>query len=185
VILLAGASAHDLVSTFTGGYGKPTLFSIFVAYIPYYLCGCVLYRTMVSARWTKYWAIGAFAAWLGIAIGTGLSFRRVTFYFYNWHDPLAILMSVGVFLVVCSLFRRPANEAGGKWSLIRYLDNVSLGVYLAHPLFIFILKELGHYSEHIVQWPVVSIPAMSVVILLASALLTSFLKAIPVVRRVV
>ncbi|MCX5644388.1 MAG: acyltransferase family protein [Phycisphaerae bacterium] len=34
VPLLAAVSAHSLISTFTAGQGKPTVFSMFVAYIP-------------------------------------------------------------------------------------------------------------------------------------------------------
>jgi surface polysaccharide O-acyltransferase-like enzyme len=179
VSLLAAGSVYDLICQFTGGFGRPTMFSMFITYVPYYLCGSLLYRTVVSARWMKYLAAGVVATWLGIAVGTGLIFPRQ--YFYGWHNPLTILMSVGVFLVGSSLLHRRE----GRGNIIRYLDSISLGVYLIHPLIIFGLKEVGHYGEHLAQWPILSIPAMSLFIIAVSAILTSGLKAIPVVRRVV
>jgi surface polysaccharide O-acyltransferase-like enzyme len=184
-LLLLGASAHDLISVFTGGHGKPTMFSLFLTYVPYYLCGYVLYRADLSTRWIQYCALGALVGWLGIALGTGLLYPRISLYLYGWHTPPTVLLSIGLFAAACHLFRRTASVLERRGSLIRYLDSVSLGIYLIHPLFIFALKAVGHYGEHIAQWPALSIPMMSLLLITASALMTSLLKAIPVVRRIV
>ncbi len=185
--LVAGASAYDLISQLTNGFGKKTMFSLFVIYVPYYLCGSLLYRTTVPARRVKHYALGALAAWLAIALGTGVLYPHplVSFYLQNWHNPLTVVLSVTVFLALVGFFQRRGDGAAGEWKIVRYLDSMSLGIYLIHPLFIFLLKEQHQFSERIAQWPAVSIPVMTLLLILASILLTSFLKAIPVVRRIV
>lgn len=185
VPLLAAVSAHSLISTFTAGQGKPTVFSMFVAYIPYYLCGYLLSLVVVSHRWIKYLAAGVAAAWIGIALGTGLLFHRIEFYLSSHHSPAIILLSAGVFLLACGLFGQPSVGRAPSWKVLRYLDSMSFGVYLSHPLFLFIVMRLGLPTESMLRQPLLCIPAVSLIIILASILLTSGLKAIPAVRRTV
>jgi len=185
VPLLAAVAAHNFINTFTAGSGKVTVFSLFVPYIPYYLCGYVLTQIVVPPRWLKYLAAGVMAAWLGIALGTGLLFPRIEFYLSSHHCPLIILMSVGVFLLVSGLFGQCRIDREQSWKVLRFLDDRSFGVYLVHPLFMLILMQLGLHNHYIVLHPLLSIPVFSALIILASLLVTSFLKALPGLRRIV
>jgi surface polysaccharide O-acyltransferase-like enzyme len=185
VPLLAAVSAHSLVSTFTAGQGKPTVFSLFVGYIPYYLCGYLLSLVVVPPRWIKYLAAGVAAVWIGIALGTGLLFHRIEFYLSSHHSPAIILLSAGLFLLASGLFGSQRIGRAHLWKVLRYLDSMSFGIYLSHPLFLFIVMRLGLPTPSMLRQPLLCIPAISLIIILASILLTSCLKAIPAVRRTV
>ncbi len=185
VPLLAAVSAHDLINTLTASAGKVTVFSRFVPYLPYYLSGYLLAQATVLPRRVKYLATGALTAWLIIALATGLLFPRVEMYFFGHHCPLVILMAMGVFLAASGLFGRARIDARHRWKILRFLDDKSLGVYLIHPLFITLLLKLGLHTKYIIPRPLASIPVLAVLVLLASLLLTSLLKAVPALRRVV
>jgi surface polysaccharide O-acyltransferase-like enzyme len=185
VLLLAAVSIHSLISTFTAGHGKPTVFSLFVAHIPYYLCGCLLSLVMVPRQWIKYLAVGVMAVWLGIALGTGLLFPRVEFYLSSHHSVPIILLSAGVFLLASGLFGQQSVGPAHSWKVLRYLDGMSFGVYLVHPLFLFVVMRLGVPTQPMLGQPLLCIPVVSAIIIFASVLLTSCLKAVPAVRRIV
>jgi len=185
VPLLVAVCAHSLINTFTGGHGKVTVFSQFVPYIPYYLCGSLLMQIVVPSAWLKHLVVGIVGIWLAIALGTGLFFSRVEFYLGSHHCPLVILMSIAVFLLVSGLFGQHRINGGPSWKLLRFLDDRSFGVYLIHPLFMLIVMQLGLHQRYLVPQPLVSIPIISVLVILASLLVTSFFKAIPGLRRVV
>lgn len=184
VPLLVAGAVQDGVNTFTADT-TPTVFSMFVAYIPYYLCGYLLSQVELPRTSIKYLAAGVLAAWLGIVLGTGLLFQRIGFYLYNHHCPLIILLSIGIFLLASTVFAWQADGRSWPWRALRHLDKVSLGIYLIHPLFIHILKELNLYGLYILRQPLLFIPAISLVVMLASALLASLLRAIPFARRIV
>lgn len=185
VPLLAAVSAHSLISTFTAGQGKPTVFSLFVGYIPYYLCGYLLSLVVVPPRWIKCLAAAVMAVWIGIALGTGLLFHRIEFYLSSHHSMLIMLLSVGVFLLAGGLFGQQRAGGAHSWRILRYLDGLSFGIYLVHPLFLYVTMRLGVPTRHMLGQPLLWIPAVSIIIILASILLTSCLKAIPAVRRTV
>ncbi len=184
VSLLVAGAVQDGVNTFTADT-TPTVFSMFVAYIPYYLCGYLLSQVELPRTSIKYLAAGVLAAWLGIVLGTGFLFPQIGFYLYNHHCPLIILLSIGIFLLVSTIYAGPAGGRSRSWRAWRHLDKVSFGIYLIHPLFIHILKEFNLYGQYIVRQPLLFIPAISLVLMLASALLASLLRAILFARRII
>ncbi len=185
VALLAAVSMHSLISSFTAGYGKPTIFSMFVAFIPYYLCGYLLSLVVVPRRWIRYLIPGVLAVWLGIALGTGLFFQRLEFYLSTHHSVLIILLSAGVFLLASGLFGPQGGDRARPWEVLRYLDRLSFGVYLVHPLPLFVAMRLGLPTKDMLQQPLLWIPVISSVLLCASLLLTAGLKVIPALRHTV
>ncbi|MCX5644387.1 MAG: acyltransferase family protein [Phycisphaerae bacterium] len=136
-------------------------------------------------RWIKYLAMGVLTVWLGIAVGTGLLFHRIEFYLSSHHSVFVILLSAGVFLLASGLFRQESVGGAHSWKVLRYLDGLSFGVYLVHPLFLFVVMRLGVPTQPMLGQPLLWIPAVSAVIIFASILLTSCLKAVPAVRRIV
>ncbi len=185
VPLLAAVSTHSLISTFTAGEGKPTIFSMFVVYIPYYMCGYLLSLFVVPRAWVKYLAVGVVALWLGIALGTGLLFPRIEFYLSSHHSVPIILLATGLFLLCSGLFGPQSASPAPGWKILRYLDSRSFGIYLSHPLFLFFAVRAGFPTPAMLHQPLFCIPAASAVVILASLVLTSCLKAMPAVRRVV
>lgn len=182
--LLAAVAIQDGVNTLTTDT-TPTVFSMFVAYIPYYLCGYLLSQVKVPPTCIKYLTAGVLAAWLGTVLGTGLLFTPVGLYLYNHHCPLIILLSIGAFLLMSTAFAGQVDARAPWWRVFRHLDKLSLGIYLIHPFFIYILKELNLYGQYILRQPLLFIPAISLTVILASALLVSLLQAIPLARRIV
>jgi surface polysaccharide O-acyltransferase-like enzyme len=185
VSLLVAVSAHSLISTFTAGQGKPTVFSMFIAYIPYYLCGYLLRLVVVPHGWIKYLVLEIVAVWLAIALGTGLFFGRVDFYLSSHHSILIILLSAGIFLLAFGLLGQPGIDRAQSWKVLRSLDGTSFGVYLIHPLCLFVVMRSGLPTATMLGQPLLWIPVVSAVIITASILLTFCFKAIPGARRTV
>lgn len=185
VLLLIAVSLHSLVNTFTGGAGRPTVCSRFIAYIPYYLCGYLLSQLVVPHRWIKPLALGVLSVWVAIALGTGLLFPHVEFYLSSHHSPLTILLSVGVFLLAWGLCAPEGTGRTHSWGVLRYVDGTSFGVYLIHPFLLCIAMKSGLPSADMLAHPLLWIPVGSVVLATASILLTVCLKSVPVLCRVV
>lgn len=184
-LLLASVGSHSFIQTFTASAGRPTIFSVCIPHIPYFLCGYVLSQVVVRSRWIMYLAVWIVAAWVAVAVGTGVLFRQVEFYLSSHHSPLIILMSMGVFLLVSGLFQQQMADHQRPWRILRNLDNTSFGVYLIHPFFLFVLMKSNLHTRYIVPHPLLAIPLLSIALIMASISVASLLKRIPVVRRII
>ena len=159
-VLLAAVSAHSLISTFTAGDGKPTIFSMFVAFIPYYLCGYLLSLVVRAAPLGQVPDPWQCWGWPGNRPGHRAFFSRVEFYLSTHHSVLIILLSAGTFLLASGLFGQKGSDHARSWKVLRYLDGLSFGVYLVHPLFLFVVMRFGCPTEDMLGQPLLWIPVL-------------------------
>ena len=100
------------------------------------------------------------------------------FTFYNYNTPNVALMSAAVFL----LFRRISpNGRASKW--VTGLSSITFGMYLCHDLFLQVLRGLGVTTLSFS--PVLSVPLLSLVVFVCSALLAWLLSKLPLVGRLI
>jgi surface polysaccharide O-acyltransferase-like enzyme len=95
--------------------------------------------------------------------------------------PGPLISSIGVFTMVAAWYESSGKELAGKW--IQTLSGASLGIYLAHPLFLSLLYTNDiEYNWHGVF---VGAPLMIVTGFIGAMLLTLIFQRIPYLRKVV
>ena len=97
--------------------------------------------------------------------------------FYSNHNLFLLFESMTVFLMIKQL-KVPANYS----SLIVRLSNLTLGVYLIHPLLYLMANDLLGINGMSFN-PYLFIPCYSLILFVASCLVVFLLKKIPIIKR--
>lgn len=155
-----------------------------VPYIGYYCAGYYL-RDFVLSRRAILWVCGFFLVSVAaVATGLYLSARTIglqrALYWYDYLNPLVIVMSLSVFLALASVLDRdlPNWLANGK--RIRRLASTTFGVYLIHPMVLDVLNNEG-MLKGLGAW---GIPLRSATVALVSVLMTLLIQYTPYLRRI-
>lgn len=174
--LALGANAVDVLGT--------SAFTLFVPYIAYYFAGLYCVRVLAD-RPGPYGMLLAGAILVTTVLTAMLvSARglddRWSFYFYEDFSPTIMVMAVTVFMVLLRASISPAIQ----WVAQR-LAPWTLGVYVAHP----IIVELLRYSYH-TTWPGMFRPLYYVPITFVATMALTFaivalMQKLPLLRRVV
>lgn len=92
--------------------------------------------------------------------------------------PSVILMSMAIF----TLFRsnKVLNE---KHDYLLTMANYTLGIYLIHPLILRVIKDIG-INTTIIS-PLIMIPIMTVIVFIASIIITIILKKIKIINKII
>lgn len=137
-LVMAGLALGDSLPGFeSGSFGN--VFTMFVPYLAYYAAGW--YCTSLSLERTKIflWAIMVAAGVTTIFTALLVSSRgiddRSAFYFYGSFSPTVMLMAVGVFMFIMQTSMPSWLES----SVLR-LSPLTLGVYVAHPIVVELLR---------------------------------------------
>ena len=170
-------------------YGKNisvfTTYSIY--FIPYFLMGFSLFRTELKIFNDKkplFWVGMFLLSGLAIALITGLLLpylgEKTWGLMYNNFNPLVVIMSISLALLVKSLFA----EINYRYTrFLERLSSLTLGIYVIHPFWIDVLNLAGFSTLSIT--PLISIPVMSLTIFILSALSAYLLYLVPGLRRVI
>ena len=174
--LAVGANLFDFLAS--------SAFTLFVPYLAYYLAGWYCTRRLHDRP-------GTFALAFSLAAGltTGLTALQVSnlglddrwsFYFYEDFGPTVIVMTVSLFLLILRGTIPLKIEA-----LAHTLAPLTLGVYLAHP----IVVELLRYGYFLAMPGLLSPPYYVPVTFLVTCLLTfglvAFMQRVPGLQRIV
>jgi surface polysaccharide O-acyltransferase-like enzyme len=159
-----------------------------VPYLSFYLAGWYLKKYQPFENLTKIKLATLFlCCWVTTAVGTWLLVSHTLpntngLYFYTFTNPIAIITSLGVFTFFQKYIHQPPPVNTQK--IITVLSEVSLGVYLLHPMILALLTWWG--SEHIATQPqVLVIPIMSVLTAGISWGICLMLQQIPILKRLV
>lgn len=153
----------------------------------YLVLGSVLFN-YVDFKGFKIWALAAvmMVSMLAIAIGTwamsyGTGASNQIFFVY--YSPFVMLASVAAFVLLMKLHRTylDGNTVLGKG--LSWFGEVSFGIFLVHPLVIYLFKSAGISFDFINPW--LGIPALVVMVLALSALTVFVLQRVPFVKRIV
>jgi surface polysaccharide O-acyltransferase-like enzyme len=164
------------------GGGVTSFLSRFVPYVGYFVAGHYLVTGTYRPRRGILLAV-AIACAVAIALGTGALLPALGpkswELMYSNPNPFVIVMSVCVFLLLanCSL------GSGKLLALVQIMAPLTLGVYVAHPSWQWVLGKLG--IDGVLVHPLVGIPVASLAVFMLSAATAGLLGAIPLLRRTV
>ena len=174
--LALGANMVDFLAT--------SAFTLFVPYIAYYFAG--LYCVRVLANRPAPYGMVLAGAILITTLFTALSVSvnglesRWSFYFYEDLSPTIMVMAVTVFMVLLRASLLPAIQSAAQ-----RLAPLTLGVYVAHPIIVELLRNLYHTT-----WPAMFRPLYYIPITFAATIVIAFtavalIQKIPILRRAV
>ena len=174
--LALGANMVDFLAT--------SAFTLFVPYIAYYFAG--LYCVRVLANRPAPYGMVLAGAILITTLFTALSVSvnglesRWSFYFYEDLSPTIMVMAVTVFMVLLRASLLPVVQSAAQ-----RLAPLTLGVYVAHPIIVELLRNLYHTT-----WPAMFRPLYYIPITFAATIVIAFtavalMQRIPLLRRVV
>lgn len=154
-----------------------------LGYSSYFVLGYLLSRVRLQP-WQLWALAGAGAAGLAAtAVGTAAVSRRAGEWdelFYGFLTPNVLAVSVAVFCLV-----KAAGDLGDPARkpsrIVGFLSNYSFGIYLVHPFFQWVYRQFGLTTEF--AHPLISVPALTLLVLIPSAVTAVLISRIPRVGR--
>ena len=169
----------EILADFYDCFGLPSLY-----FITYFMIGHWLYSHEISSRMRNLIYLLAALSLVGGILGTRWLSYRVGYsngFFYDDMHPFLVLQGIAVFV----FFKDRFKNLSPKWSsLVVNLSNYSFGIYLVHPLVIYLCTNfLGFNSS---TFPVLWFGSVySVFIFILSFLLVKLISMIPFMRKFV
>lgn len=167
---------------------QQSVFTLFVPYIPYYLCGYEL-RVLDSRRIEfKYLCGVIIVCGLSIAIGTGFLIKLFGMqgfsFFYSYLQPLTIVMSIAVFLVVYHGRYPNILEHRFVAKIVEQLAPATFGIYLLHVIVLEVIKGIVGQARTI-NYAFVMIPAITIVTFFVCYMIVSVLASVRILQPIV
>lgn len=161
------------------GYGLPSLY-----FITYFILGHWLFSHTISNRMKMIIYLLAALSILGSAVATRWLSYRLGYchsFFYEDLHPFIFIQGVAVFVFFKDRF---GNLSPQRSRIVVNLSNYSFGIYLVHPLLIYLCTNIFGFSSS--SFPVVWFaPVYSVFIFILSYLLVKLISLIPFMRKFV
>lgn len=187
VIILILASSYSLINSLFLG-NQSSIFTIFVPYLGYYLCGYQLRFIDPRKISSKYLAAVLIFCVIYIAMLTDVFVKTLgqpkARFLYDYFSLPVVVMSIAVFWAayLISSYAKPL-EGVVKIATER-LASATLGIYVLHPIILeFIRDRFGERTTN--SNFLVGITMVPVITLIACYLITSLITRIPLLRRVV
>ena len=174
--LALGANMVDFLAT--------SAFTLFVPYIAYFFAG--LYCVRVLANRPAPYGMVLAGAILITTLFTALSVSvnglesRWSFYFYEDLSPTIMVMAVTVFMVLLRTSLLPAVQSAAQ-----RLAPLTLGVYVAHPIIVELLRNLYHTRMPAMFRPLYYIPITFAATIVIAFTAVALMQRVPILRRVV
>jgi surface polysaccharide O-acyltransferase-like enzyme len=167
-----------------------SVFTQFVPYIGYYLCGYHLFHyyhdhtegVFRVSLLTLILSTCLIAGGVGF-LTIGLHLKNGFNYVYTNFSPPVMSASIAVFLMVCGKGRK-WDEPVWFRKAINIISPKTLGIYIVHPVVLLISQKTLTLPFEKVS-PVIGIPLLSGLVFLTSLVVVSFLMRTPMLRRVV
>jgi surface polysaccharide O-acyltransferase-like enzyme len=168
------------------GAGGVNALTEWMPFVGYFLAGAWLMATPVKER------TAAVAALVAVAAAVATLVLSATFidvfgwtstgrYFLGYQSPTVVVMSIALFLAVRA---RATQRAWKQQRLLARVGEVTFGVFLLHPLVLVPLLQHAGRPSHLATVSL-GVPAIVVIVAVASAAATVVLNRVPYVRRVV
>ncbi len=165
-----------------------SIFTMFIPYISFYLCGYELRLIDPRKVSLKYLVLavlisaGYLAAFSGVFMETagGVGTR----YLFDFFSPPVIFISIGIFWAAYlrDLTAKPLE--GRRRTALEWISSTTMGVYVLHPLVLGLMRIA--FSKHADDGNFVAgVIVVPLITFIACVLITSLLMKIPVLRRIV
>lgn len=154
-----------------------------LGYSLYFVLGYLLSTLTLSRRSLSLLAIGGILAVAVTATGTSFLSNRgdePNALLYGYLTPNVVLSAIAVFCLVKAWGDRRALSRRLS-PVVTFLSTYAFGIYLVHPLFQWGFQELGITTA--MAPPLLSVPALTLMILIPSALVAVAIHHIPRVGR--
>ena len=188
--ILLIASLQSFQVTFLRSWSSnSSIFTMFIPYIGYYLCGYQI--RLVDPRKIPIKTIMFVTAGclLLVILGTGLLVHYFGsggkgLFLYSFLSPPVILLSVSIFLLAYRGGHSNTQISKSTRTIIERVAPTTLGIYVLHPIALHILREVIGFSALSIN-PLLSIPLISVITFLSCYSVVSIMLKIPYLRRTV
>lgn len=165
-----------------------TIFTMFIPYIAYYLCGYELCRIDPKKISSKYLVAAVVICMLYFAALSGIFFeRRIgigTRIVFDFFSPPIAFMSIAVFWAVYLHSQKTKPLKGAAKTALEWIASTTLGIYVIHPIFLEYLRNRQgeRASDGTFLLSVIAVPIVTFIV---CDLITSLIMNIPVLRRTV
>lgn len=167
---------------------KRTILTLFIPYIPYYLCGYELRR--IDPKKVPSWyllpAVVVSALYLAAFFGMFMERRGGVGvrYLFDFFTPPVVFLSIGIFWAAYLRDTMARPLIGVRKTALEWVASTTLGIYVLHPLLLNVLQHAlsDRADEGTFLVGVVVVPFVTYVV---CYLITSLLMCIPVLRRTV
>jgi surface polysaccharide O-acyltransferase-like enzyme len=167
---------------------RRSIFTMFVPFIAYYLCGYEIRRVDPKKVPAAYLYLCAVASALYLAAFSEVFFRRQggvgTRYLFDFFSLPVVFLSIGVFWAAYLHDVTAKPPTGLRKTALEWVASTTLGVYVLHPLVLtYIRHQLkNHAGDGSFLVAVIVVPLATFAVCYA---ITSILMNIPVLRRTV
>lgn len=187
VMILILASSYSLINSLVLG-NERSIFTIFVPYIGYYLCGYQLRFIDPRKISPKYLAAVLILCVIYTAMLTDVFVKTLGQpngrFLYNSFSPPVIVMSIVVFWAAYLISCHAKPLEGFAKVAAERLASATLGIYVLHPVFLeYIRDRLGKHATD--GNFLLGLAVVPVITFIGCYLITSLIMRIPVLRRVV
>ncbi|MDI9433511.1 MAG: hypothetical protein QM570_17490, partial [Planctomycetota bacterium] len=172
-----------------------SIFTIFVPFIPFYLCGYEIRLIDPKKVPTRYLVLAVVLSALYLAAFSGVFVERAggvgVRYLFDFFSLPAVFLSIGVFWAACLWDAESA--AGGPLQGIRrtaleWVASTVMGIYILHPLVLNLMRETLGKRGGSADGPwdfLAGIVVVPLVTFVVCYLVTSLLMNIPLLKRTV
>jgi surface polysaccharide O-acyltransferase-like enzyme len=186
-MILILASSYSLINSLLLG-NERSIFTIFIPYIGFYLCGYQLRFIDLRKISLKYLAAVLTLCLIYIAMLTDVFIRTSGQpdgrFLYDSFSPPVIVMSIAVFWTVYLISRHAKPLKGLVKAAAERLAAATLGIYVLHPVLLeYIRDRLGKHSTD--GNFLLGLAVVPVITFIGCYLITSLIMRIPLLRRVV
>lgn len=177
-LALFNQARTQVLADYYDGFGLSSL-----NFITDFIIGHWLYSHTISSRMRKVIYLLAVLSVVGGLIGTRWLSYRLGFchgFFYDDLHPFILIQGVAVFVFLKDRFKNLSPQ----WSrIVVKFSNYSFGIYLVHPLLMYICTYIGLSSSAFnVVW---FVPVCIVLIFILSYLLVKLISLVPFMRKFV
>jgi len=165
-----------------------SVFTMFLPYIPYYLCGHELRRIDPRKVPARYLALAVLVSVLYLVAFFNVFMEREggigVRYLFDFFTPPVVFLSTAIFWAAYLHDARSEPLTGVRRTALEWMASTTLGIYVLHPLVLEVLRK--SLKNHADDGPlVVGVIVVPLVTLVACYLITSLLMNVPILRRTV
>ncbi len=154
-------------------------------YIGYFVLGYQLAKIQITKRVFYislfFIFISTFCTIFGTYILSENADKYIKFFYGNF-SVSTLIQAISYFIVLKYIGEKKFNISMKSSQIITSLSISSLGIYLIHPIYIYIMNKLG---INVLIWnPIVMVPLQAILVFLLSFLTIFIIQKIPIVKQI-